>query len=311
MARRKQKPERTSRVIGEMRHEVDAKAVCSDKEGLFRAVLKASFVRTFDYVEHLHVNVKDEDTAEGFFSCASLRQCCEDLIALKFIGQLSRADRDTVIQSLMVIATSSGIEKQLLFFRKSHPFQPVLSGEFPPGRLDQAKGALTNVGQRTGFWNTQRKLPPIEQMARKVKLTALYDFLYAATSEIVHFNVRIALRSGWGGKESWRFSPSHMSRYYVMFGRCYGVYLFVKFSRAFARSLALSAKFMQSVNKLEVWLESQLRWPEIVTFEEMNQPHPGNIILYATLQLLHRDRVQKLELRHRRRLKPPGTGVLP
>jgi hypothetical protein len=35
-------------------------------------------------------------------------------------------------------------------------------------------------------------------MANQVNLKRFYDFIYAVTSEIVHFSARIALRSGWG-----------------------------------------------------------------------------------------------------------------
>ena len=181
MAPKKRKSQRVAPILRDMHDEVGTKALCSAEEGLFRAVLKASFVRAFEYLEHLHVKMEDEITAEGFFSCAPLRQCCEDLIALKFVSQLSRANRDTVVESLMIIATSSGIEKQAIFFRKNHPYQPVFLGKFPPARLDQAKDALTKIGQDTGLWSTQRKLPPIEQMARTIRPTPLYDFLYAAT----------------------------------------------------------------------------------------------------------------------------------
>ena len=207
----------------------------------------------------------------------------------------------------MIITTSSGIEKQKMFFGKNHPYQPIFVADFPHGHVDRAKDMLTNIGQQTGLWTTEKKLPPIEQMARRVGLSTLYHFLYAATSEIVHFNVRIALRSGWGGKDRWRFSSSHLSTYYFMFGRCYSVYIFIKLSRTFAVNLKLSTRFMKSVDNLELWLESQFRWPEIVTFEETNQSPRENVILYAVLQVLQESRVKKLQLRHDGRRRGPRT----
>lgn len=300
-----EKPKEVSIILAEMRAEVDSTAFCySKREGLFRAVLKASFVRSFDYVEHLHLGVSGKN-AEGFFACAPLRQCCEDLIALKYLSQLTRSQRDEVVTNLMIIGTSQAIYKQTAFFRRNHPFQPILSDNFASSQVEQAKNALTDIGRQAALWRTEKKLPPIEQMARNVDLGELYEFLYAATSEIVHFNVRIALRSGWGDltSQAWKFSSSNFSRYYLAFAKYYGIYVLIQFSRTFGKVLSLSKGFRTSVNALELWLQFQFRWPEIVTFEEMNQPLPDNIILQALLHMKHKERVKALEKRHRERNK--------
>ena len=127
MAKTNRRSQEASSLIRKIHDEANTKAVCSSREGLFRAVLKASFIRTFDYVEHLNVTIKDAQTPEGFFSCAPLRQGCEDLIALSFIVKLPRKERDTVIQSLLVIATSSGIEKQEVASARQEPERRFLA----------------------------------------------------------------------------------------------------------------------------------------------------------------------------------------
>ena len=142
--------------LSEMREEVVRKAVCRPaREGLYRAVLKASFVRIFEYIEYLNTSVT-EDKAEGFFACAPLRQCCEDLIALTYLALLKRRDRDAVVVSLMMITTSVAIEKQGAFFHRNHPFQPVLTQMWPSDRLTGAKDKLTEIGARENS-GTHRK----------------------------------------------------------------------------------------------------------------------------------------------------------
>jgi hypothetical protein len=291
------------------------KGVCRPmKEGLYRAVLKASLVRLYEYTEFVHGDISDEK-AEAFFAAAPLRQCCEDLIALKFLALLRRRDRDSAIQALMLISTNNAAEKQVAFFKKSRPYQPVLPPPWEKPTVDKVKDRLNEIGARTQLWRTERKLPPIEQMAKKVGLTALYDFLYAATSEIVHFNVRISLRSGWGdsSKPEFSFSPANFSRYYLMFTRIYSAFLLVQFCRAFRVMLKLSPSFMTAIDEIELSIESQIRWPEILTFEEMNVRHNENIILLALSAVMQEERVQKLrkkhEVRRKRRFRERRSGA--
>jgi hypothetical protein len=296
-------------VLAAHRQEIWVKGVCRPmKEGLYRAVLKASLVRIYEYAEFVHGDISDEK-ADGFFAAAPLRQCCEDLIALKFLALLKRSDRDSVIRALMLITTNNAAEKQVAFFKKSHPHQFILPPPWEKHAIGKVKDKLTEIGARTLLWRNERKLPPIEQMAMKVGLTPLYEFLYAATSEIVHFNVRIALRSGWGdlSKLEFRFSPANFSRYYILFARTYSAFLLVQFCRAFRTMLKLSPSFMDAIDEIELSIElsieSQLRWPEILTFEEMNIQHNENIILQAAFAVMQEERVQTLRKKHEQRRK--------
>jgi hypothetical protein len=159
LAEKAQELPQAALVIEQMREEVDSKTLCNSKrEGLFRAVLKASFVRTFDYVEYLYCRVKGKDTADAFFTCGALRQCCEDLIALKYLARLPRKQRDEIVESLMVIQTAAAISKQNVFFRRKHPHQPILGQFFLPSEVDQAKNNLTNIGAQTGLWEIEKRL---------------------------------------------------------------------------------------------------------------------------------------------------------
>jgi hypothetical protein len=293
-----------------LRTEVAEKATCRPtREGMFKAVLKASFARIHEYAEFVHADTSDVGPG-SFFGSAPLRQCCEDLITLKYLAMLKRKDRDKVIQALMVISTGKASEKQGEFFKRNHPYQPVLTATFEPADIDKAKNVLNEVDIRTELWRTSNKLPPIEQMAIKVGLSELYEYLYAATSEIVHFNVRIALRSGWGsGKNEFTFSPSNFAKFYGQFSRVYAALIWFSFCRAFRSALQLSPEFMHTVNAVELAVEGVNRWPELVTFEEMNVPQNDNIILRALLVMKQGERVEKLRQKHaKRKARMQGGG---
>ena len=223
----------------------------------------------------------------------ALRGLSEDLIALKFIRKLKRKDRDEVVQIEMMSSTAQLIDKQAQFFRSKRPFQPVLTKSFDAAQLDNAKDRLTAIGQSSKLWLTSRKLPPIEQMANVVKLKAFYNFIYRMTSRIVHFNVGVALRSGWGSSpKAVTFSSRNFCRYYLDLNQFYSVYILVNFCRTFGKDLGLSSSFLKNVAAISSAINDRLRWPEAVTFEEMNQQNPNELIRIV-LKVAHLDKKKK------------------
>jgi hypothetical protein len=284
------------------------------REGLFRGVLKGAFIKAYEFVRYSH-DIKPESASEGsFFATSALRGICEDLIALKFLRQLTKKDRDEVTTIKLLIGTIEASTKQAEFFKKRRPFQPVLQFGDDPSRLVKHKNRLTAIGNASQLWKTEGKLPPIEQMAIKVNLRWLYDFIYSATSEVVHFNPRIALRSGWGPcplpahhpgehfPRSGVFSTKNFCRYYLDFNSTYGLFMFLLFALSFRKDLALSDSFIGRIKKMQTLLDDELRWPEALTYEEMNQQDPG-LILRAALRVMHEER------REKKRGKTSGRGT--
>jgi hypothetical protein len=263
------------------------------REGLYRAVLRASFIRCFEFAKFVHKHKIDKADEGAFFLAAALRGISESLIVLKFIRRLNRKDRDEVIRIKMMSSTAEIVEKQAAFFRQIRPFQPILADPFEASALNFAKDRLTAIGQSSQLWNTSRKLPPVEQMASQVHLKPFYNFIYAVTSEIVHFNVRIALRSGWGNlPRQVRFSTKNFCRYYLEFNQFYSLYLLAIFCRTFKNDLGFSIRFMKGVAEMRALLDDSLRWPEAVTFEEMNQRNP-NALIRVVLKVAHLEKTKK------------------
>src|SRR5260370_31904370 len=190
---------KTKDLLDAMEHEALAKARFNmHREGMFRGVLKASFIKCFEFAKFVHGYEIEKADEGSFFLSGALRGLSEDLIALKFIRKLKRKDRDEVVQIEMMSSTAQLIDKQAEFFRSKRPFQPVLTKSFDAAELDKAKDRLTTIGQSSKLWQTSRKLPPIEQMSNVVSLKAFYNFIYRITSRILPFNVEVAPPSGWG-----------------------------------------------------------------------------------------------------------------
>jgi len=97
------------------------------------------------------------------------------------------------------------------------------------------------------------------------------------------------MRSGWSKKETpyhHHFDVQNFHKYYNIFNHFYGSYLFVLFSKAFKKELNLGKDALEIVKEIESNIFDTARWPELVTFEEMNVPQAEAIRLINTIQKL-------------------------
>ena len=121
-------------------------------------------------------------------------------------------------------------------------------------------------------------------MAKATNLHDLYNYLYSATSKWVHFSPQILLRMGWGGEPGdvgdhteWVFSTRHFSLYYAEFNRIYSLLLLLRLFRGPAASL-LPDDAAELIDTLDGFLDEPLRWPEAVTYEELNVDGPSSVM---------------------------------
>src|SRR5437868_146122 len=63
------------------------------REGFFRGVLRSAFARAFEFARLVHKHKTEDADETGFFLAAGLRGIAEDLISLRLIRKLKRADR--------------------------------------------------------------------------------------------------------------------------------------------------------------------------------------------------------------------------
>jgi len=238
-------------------------------DNIYQCHLVAAFSKSFEF--NLLVN-KDTDLKNAFFYTPSLRGICEDLITLQFIKKHKTLDKDKLLQAHMLLQMIETVETQKTFFSKNHPQQIVFT--FPETEKAKAEqlGLLKKEWAKIGL-NKDKLFPSTSHMATDAGLFELYDYLYSATSDMVHFSPHNLLRSGWSKKETplrHHFSPLNFYKYYSLFNRFYGSYLFIKFCTLFKKELQLSKTILAIIKELENDLFLNSRWPELVTFEEMN-----------------------------------------
>lgn len=128
-------------------------------------------------------------------------------------------------------------------------------------------------------WKKHREWPSMREMAAATDLLPLYDFLYAGTSSFVHFSPNNLIRMGKVvGGEKMIFSASTFSGYYSSFNRFYGLFMFITYCTTFAATLGCDQELKPHIEKLMRHLDEELRWPELVTMEEMNMPEVSQML---------------------------------
>ena len=255
---------------------------------LYSTWLKFTFCRAFSFVEL--ASVQKPETA--FFLVPALRAITEDLILLRFLTKKGSVDeRETVARNLMTIDAANKSTYQIRFFRTFRPFQPVLSTrEDSEENVSKAKDELRDFWKSNGWPKFKIRgkkppMPPIRDLAKKSDpgmLEVVYDFIYRLASGEVHSSPLSLLRLGWGKTQSPgeiptkpTFGTKMLGPYFLAIIQIYGIFLLCLWLELFEDQLHVTREDLTSVSALRDYLLSKDRWPEMVTFEEMNIPVPN------------------------------------
>jgi hypothetical protein len=252
-----------------------AVAIPSSTPGLQMLVV-ASLAKNFEF--NLYVTNQNQTVnSNSFFLQSTLRGLCEDAIVLKYlIEKIDNEDSEELITKWNRQEAYENIEKQERFFRNNGSYQPIL-----PNRKDRPKPNSPKKNLKEKYhWKKEK--PSVSEMAKACGLHEVYDYLYAATSRTVHFSPSVLFRMGWGPEkpdQPYTFSTAHFDGYYDSFNVFYGSYLFILLYETIKSHCQFSNEFSNTIEDIKNDLNEWLRWPEIITFEEMNVPKP-NILLY-------------------------------
>lgn len=265
------------------------------KGRFFSLCLRASFGKCYEFNLHAW---DENNTESAFYWLPTLRGVCEDLIVLNYIQGIPHAQRETLVTGLMRHELHVRLMTQVEFFKNTKPQQPILKPFMTADQVDDLETEIRDVWRAHGWPNMNRKvMPPTRQMAEKHGgdiLATLYDYLYRLTSATVHFNVGGLLRTGWGDMLHATFSPKHFNRYYTMFGRVYGAYMFCAYFELFARFLRTNAETKEPVAEIRQALLRLPRWPEMVTFEEMNIKPPEIELIQTMVSFIQAETEKRL-----------------
>jgi hypothetical protein len=245
--------------------------------GMHGILLRAAAVKSWEFASFTH---RTPAPPNGFYLTATLRGICEDLIVLSFLETLGADDRRAAIGLLSQKDLVEALGAQAAFFKEERPWQPVLAANAAANDTGEKK--LRQLSRSFG-WTGRPAWPSVWYMAKATSLTPLYSYLYSATSRWVHFSPQILMRMGWGSspekpsdQTTWRFTTKNFSEYYSEFNRVYSAYLFLRLLRGPLGGLR-DPKMDALLDSLEGDLSEVIRWPELVTYEEMNLKGPSQV----------------------------------
>lgn len=234
-----------------------------------KTIVHFGFFRALDYSLEMHRKKKPPN--ESVFLISGLRAICEDLIYIVAISKWSSKDVSEYIKKTIRYQYRKSLEAQHEFFKQET--QGLLY--FKPENLRSSehikKNDFISFWKRNGY-SVNNKLPSTFQIAQKNGLETLYRFLYHATSESVHHNLRYLFRMGWvdkNCKDSFHICSKNFSGYYFSFCKFYGIYLLYLYYKHLGSKIGIKKILSKEMSALQKMQETQLRWPEIVTFEEM------------------------------------------
>ena len=266
------------------------------KDKLFSMCIRSSFVKCYEF----NLYAWDEDYSESSFHWLStLRGICEDIIVLNYVQDICEIDRNQLLFYLQIHELNDSLKVQNAFFQKARPQQAVIHSKLTSAELEKLESDIRNIWRTNGWPDMKKKvMPPTYQIAQKSGrdiLQTLYEYMYRLTSKSVHFSVRGLLRHGWGELPNCTFSTKHFSRYYTMFGRIYGAFMFCIYFELFGTYFPREDEEIKIlVDKIRRSILKFSRWPEMVTPEEMNMEPPEIKLLQQVVSFIQADARKRL-----------------
>ena len=240
---------------------------------MYSCFLSASFIRAFEFAE---LSSRQEPES-AFFVAPALRGITEDIIYLEFLSGIGPDTREQFLLNMVQLEAHKLANVQIQFFRRFRPSQLVLGP--PKSDEREIRKKLKEFWKKNGWQDSGRVPPSTEAIAKQsgtFQLSILYDFVYRFTSTMVHFNTEVLLRNGWlQGSGNFKFSTSNMGKYYLSVCQIYGCFLLCIYFEFFGEFFRLSQSEEIAVQKLRSYLLGVPRWPEPLTFEEMNHSRPN------------------------------------
>ncbi len=236
----------------------------------FELTVKIAFCKSIQLNQITHQELFNENS---FLYLSTLRGICEEVIVLKFINELfTDSDKDELIKSISKSLMRKELKEQNNFIKKYRPAQPVLDERLADHFEGEEIGVILNRNGING-----NKIPPTAQMADRVGLKELYDFIYRASCSFVHFNPRIMQRTVWFKNEEpeiGNISITNFNKYYFSFTSFYGSYLMGLLFKNFKEYLQLSKKHEKIIQEIMDSVREKVHYPDLVTFEECNLKRP-------------------------------------
>jgi len=255
-------------ILSELRASISSSVSATNSpEHAFDYASTAALIKSYEFC----IAAAESTSDRSYLLVASLRGICEDFISLKFIHEKKEGSKNQIVLLRSAEEAYASSVVQWAFFKENHPDQNLYYRENFSEKVELIRSELRTM--LAGHKIKQgASMPSVFYMANSVGLASLYQYLYNATSQFVHCNPRLLLRLGWESESNFDFSTKHFGNYYKHFTEFYGTYLLIALFEWLATIDAVSIrdKAPAALTVLKKIFTGKERWPELVTFEEMN-----------------------------------------
>lgn len=256
------------------------------KDSIFVNLIKCAFIRNIEFNEF----VSKPHSNEYYFLLPFLRGLAEDIISLNYIEKvIDENDRNDFIAYLMLEDVKKSTIRQNEYFIAERNAQPRVTEEILK-MVHTDNSYESKIESLKIKYSWDRKTPTTYHMAEKSSLSEMYKYFYHATSRLVHFNPHLLMKLSWGECESlgneklkeakFTVSTKNFNKYYEEFCKFYGSYLFIKFIDLFEKYLIISEDTEKQISDIRAIFSDNRRWPELITFEELNIPLKQGIRMF-------------------------------
>ncbi|MCO5240539.1 MAG: DUF5677 domain-containing protein [Chitinophagaceae bacterium] len=206
-----------------------------------------------------------------YFTLPTLRGICEEYIVEKFIFSHFPENSDEVIHLRHYYDHLNSSVVQWKYFEANRPDQLLYYQDSFSTKMEETKIRLKAIVKaKLPKVPLKGVFPSVHFMSKEAGELELYNYLYHASSSFVHFSPNNLLRMGWGDLPDINFSTANFKLYYRDFSLFYGLLLLsklCKWQKAHGFLPGFDENFIKVMASI---LDRAERWPELVTFEEMN-----------------------------------------
>ncbi|WP_327582219.1 DUF5677 domain-containing protein [Nonomuraea sp. NBC_00507] len=137
----------------------------------------------------------------GHMSASFIRPACEDLFWLSYLDKLDAQVAKRLLGAMTALDASRSVIAQQQYSGKKTMTRlgfPAKFVKYSYANKLQSEAVLKELSGTLGWPNTDEGvLPPTAWVAAQTGNSKLYDFLYSATSRVVHFSMGEVARRGW------------------------------------------------------------------------------------------------------------------
>jgi hypothetical protein len=193
------------------------------------AIRRAILRRQYDSLEAVTYLV---DARRWYAAVTLLRPACEERIWLAYLRVVETSVAEQLLLCVGQGEMSESLRAQDNYAGRTTTAQlgllPYLRGLEVSDR--QRRRQLSEIGQALGWPADSVKsgrLPSLRFLAKKTDNLSVYNFLYHATSRVVHFSPAELFRRAWGRPGDMSIRSTHFHDYWAAFALYWGLRLFM------------------------------------------------------------------------------------